>query len=114
MLEVESEELRAGLIVPGGESYGFALLGKYSFTPVWSLAGRVEWIGSSGSANLLYGPGSNAWSVTLTPTYQKGIFFARGEFSYVGIGSGTAGSEFGQLFNKSQQFRGLLEGGVIF
>ncbi|HWF75865.1 MAG TPA: outer membrane beta-barrel protein [Caulobacteraceae bacterium] len=102
------------LALPSGQSYGFAGLAKYSFTPEWSLAGRVEWIGSSGSANLLYGPGSNAWSLTLTPTYQKGIFFARAEFSYVGIGSGTAGAEFGQFFDKTEQVRGMLEGGVMF
>jgi hypothetical protein len=103
-----------GLIVPSGSSYGGAILAKYSFTPEISLAGRVEWIGSSGAANLLYGPGSNAWSLTLTPTYQRGIFFARIEGSYVGIGSGTVGAEFGPAFNKKEQFRGLIEGGVIF
>lgn len=102
------------LFLPSGQSYGFSVLGKYSFTPEWSLAGRVEWIGSSGDAALLYGPGSNAWSLTLTPTYQKGIFFVRGDVSYVGIGSGTSGFEFGQNFDKSDQVRGMLEGGVIF
>jgi hypothetical protein len=104
----------ARAIAPSGASYGGAILAKYSFTPEISLAGRVEYIGSSGSANLLYGPGSNAWSFTLTPTYQKGIFFARIEGSYVGISSGTFGDEFGQFFNKTDQFRGMLEGGVIF
>jgi hypothetical protein len=103
-----------GLIVPSGSSYGGAVLAKYSFTPEVSLAGRVEWIGSSGSASLLYGPGSNAWSITLTPTYQKDIFFARIEGSYVGIGSGSVGAEFGSAFNKTSQFRGFIEGGVIF
>ena len=38
-----------------------------------------------GAANLLYGPGSAAWSVTVTPTYQKNIFFTRAELSYVGM-----------------------------
>ena len=103
-----------GLFLPSGQSYGFAVLAKYSFNPLWSLAGRVEWIGSSGGASLLYGPGSNAWSLTLTPTYQKGIFFVRGDVSYVGIGSGTVGAMFGQNFDKSDQVRGMLEGGVIF
>jgi hypothetical protein len=102
------------LALPSGQSYGFAALAKYSFTSEWSLAGRAEWIGSSGGASLLYGPGSSAWSLTLTPTYQKGIFFVRGDFSYVGIGSGTIGAEFGQNFDKSDQVRGMLEGGVIF
>jgi hypothetical protein len=102
------------LALPSGQSYGFAALAKYSFTPEVSVAGRLEWIGSSGAASLLYGPGSNAWSITITPTYQKGIFFARVEGSDVGIGSGTVGAMFGSSFNKSGQFRGFLEGGVIF
>ena len=100
--------------IPSGSSYGGALLGKYSVTPEVSIAGRVEYIASSGKANLLYGPGSNAWSLSITPTYQKGIFFARVEASYVGIGSGTAGAELGANFNKTNQFRGLLEAGVMF
>jgi hypothetical protein len=103
-----------GLATPSGESYGGAVLAKYSFTPEISLAGRVEYIGSSGHAALLYGPGSNAWSVTLTPTYQKGIFFGRLEFSYVGIGSGTPGFELGANFDKKDQVRGFAEVGVIF
>ncbi|MGT2492307.1 outer membrane beta-barrel protein [Cupriavidus basilensis] len=45
---------------------------------------RLEYIGSTGSAaggapNLLYGPGSAAWSFTVTPTYQYKRFFARAE-----------------------------------
>ena len=84
-----------GFALPSGDSYGVAVLAKYSFTPEISIAGRVEYIGSSGAANLLYGPGSNAWSFTVTPTYQKGIFFARVEGSYIGIGSGTPGDELG-------------------
>jgi hypothetical protein len=102
------------IFLPSGQSYGVAVLAKYSFTPEWSLAGRAEYIGSSGAANLLYGPGSNAWSLTITPTYQKGIFFARVEGSYTGISSGTFGDELGSFFNKTEQFRGMLEGGVIF
>ena len=73
--------------------WGAAVIAKYSFTPEISLAGRAEYEGSSGSYNMLYGPGSSAWSFTLTPTYQKGIFFGRFEVSYTGVGSGTAGLE---------------------
>jgi hypothetical protein len=105
--------------VPGvstsGETWGGALLAKYSFTSQWALAGRVEYISSDGKANLLgYGAGSNAWSFTLTPTYQKGIFFARGEFSYVSVGSGAAGLMFGSLGNSSDQVRAMFETGLIF
>ncbi len=98
-----------------GDSWGIALLAKYSFNPVFNLAGRVEYIGSSGAANLLgYGVGSNAWSLTLTPTYQKGVFFIRGEVSWVSIGSGTTGLMFGPNGDKTDQVRGLVETGFVF
>jgi hypothetical protein len=94
--------------------WGLAVIGKYSFTPEVSLAGRFEYESSSGAYNMLYGAGSNAWSFTLTPTYQKGIFYARIEGSYTGIGSGTPGFEFGPAGVNSSQVRGMLEAGVIF
>jgi len=99
----------------GGDTFGVAVLGKYQFNPEWSLAGRFEYITSSGAANLLgYGVGSGAWSVTVTPTFQRGVFFARGELSYVGVSSGTPGLMFGTLGDKDNQFRGLLEAGIVF
>jgi len=98
-----------------GSTWGVAGLAKYSFTPEISLAGRVEYEGSSGVANLLgYGINSSAWSITLTPTWQKGIFFVRGEFSYVGVTSGTAGDMFSANGLSSDQTRALVEGGVMF
>jgi hypothetical protein len=73
---------------------GGGLLVNYSFGDNSPLRGvslpvRLEYISSTGSLadgapNLLYGPGSNAWSITVTPTYQYEIFFARVEFSHVG------------------------------
>jgi hypothetical protein len=103
-----------GVSLPG-DTFGAAVLAKYQFNPEWSLGGRVEYITSSGAANLLgYGIGSDAWSVTLTPTWQKGIVFVRGEFSYVGVGSGTPGLMFGAAGVNDNQIRGLLEAGVLF
>ncbi|HZZ90688.1 MAG TPA: outer membrane beta-barrel protein [Caulobacteraceae bacterium] len=99
----------------GGDTFGVAVLGKYQFNPEWSLGGRVEYITSSGAANLLgYGVGSGAWSVTVTPTFQRGVFFARGELSYVGVSDGGVGLMFGKLGDKDSQFRGLLEAGIVF
>ena len=98
-----------------GSMWAGALIAKYSFTPEISLAGRVEYEGSTGNFNItFFGPSSNAWSLTLTPTYQKGIFFARIEGSYVSVGSGTPGLLFGRFGTSSNQFRGFLETGVIF
>lgn len=110
----------AAIGIPHGASTtGGAVLVSYALNDDWKLAGRVEYIGSSGSLgdgtpNLLYGPGSNAWSFTVTPTYQHGIFFARGEASYVGAGSATAGFGFGSDLDQTSQARLLIEAGVLF
>jgi hypothetical protein len=108
---------------------GVALLMNYNFdsdsTPAgWRLAGfnlpvRVEYISSTGSAtdgaaNLMYGPGSKAWSITVTPTYQYKIFFARAELSYVAARNITAGSGFGPNGTNTSQTRGLFEVGLLF
>ena len=96
-------------------TFGAALLGKYTITPLVNLAGRVEYISSSGSqVNLLYGTKSDAWSFTLTPTFQFKTYFVRGEFAYTKIDSGTPGLEFGKFANKSEQSRVMVETGVLF
>jgi hypothetical protein len=108
---------------------GVALLMNYNFdsdaTPAdWRVAGfnlpvRVEYISSTGNAtdgapNLMYGPGSKAWSLTVTPTYQYKIFFARAEFSYVGTRKTTPGFAFGPNGNDTSQSRALFEVGMLF
>jgi hypothetical protein len=100
-------------------TYGGAILGKYSFNDQWSLAARAEVIKSSGSVSngapsLIYGPGSGAWSLTLTPTWQKGIFFSRIEGSYVHAWNVVPGFGLGSDFNNHSQVRGLIEAGIIF
>jgi hypothetical protein len=106
-------------LAQSASTYGAAVLVNYAFDDNWKLAGRAEYLKSSGSftdgaPSLLYGPGSNAWSLTLTPTYQRGIFFARAEGSYTGIGNSAAGFELGKNFDKSSQVRLMLEAGVLF
>jgi hypothetical protein len=83
------------------------------------LALRPEYITSSGSlasgtANLLYGPGSNAFAFTVTPTYQKGGFFIRADASVVDARSFTVGDAFGPLGKNGTQTRGVVEAGVLF
>jgi hypothetical protein len=100
-------------------SYGAAVLGKYSFTDQIALAARAEIIKQNGSVSngapsLVYGPGSGAWSLTLTPTWQKGIFFARAEGSYVKAFDVVPGFGLGHDFDKKSQVRGLIEAGIIF
>lgn len=101
-----------------GSDWGFAVLAAYQFTPEWSLNGRVEYETASGASSsfsgypLPFGRGSNAWSFTITPTYQKGIFFARGELSYASLGSFDTG--YGRDEDKSDQFRAMVETGIVF
>lgn len=106
-------------IVDAASTLGGAVLVKYAFNENFSLTGRVEYIDSTGSLadgspSLIYGPGSNAWSFTITPTYQQGIFFVRGEYSYVGAGDTTPGFAMGPTFTDTSENRLLLETGVIF
>jgi len=106
------------------DSYGFALLANYAFDSGGTLAGlslpaRVEYISTSGSLskgapNLLFGPGSDAWSFTITPTYQSNVFFARGEFSYVTASSTIPGFALGPTLGSPSQTRLLLETGIVF
>jgi hypothetical protein len=103
---------------------GGGMLLNYSFGDGSPLAGvslpvRLEYISSTGSLangapNLLYGPGSNAWSITVTPTYQYKIFFARVEFSHVGANSTTPGLALGPGGTNTTQTRGLFELGILF
>ena len=106
-------------IAHSASTYGAAVLAKYSFTNEFSLAARAEYIKSTGTVangapSLLYGPGSSAWSLTATPTWQKGIFFIRGEGSYVSAQDVVPGFGLGKNFDKHSQTRGLIEAGVFF
>lgn len=109
-------------------THGIGLYESYAFDDFnigglkvagFSLPARVEYIDSTGSVangapNLIYGPGSKAWSLTVTPTYQQNIFFARTEFSFVEAMHTTAGLAFGPTGNAKTQARLLLETGVMF
>ena len=95
-----------------------AKLGGVSLSGL-SLPARFEYITSTGSVganspSLVYGPGSNAWSITVTPTYQFGIYFVRAEVSYVQADSTTPGFAFGTNGTAKSQTRGLIELGALF
>jgi hypothetical protein len=85
----------------------------------WNLSARVEDISQSGSptdgsADLLYGGGSKAWSFTFTPSYQVGVLFVRGEVSFVGASDTTSGLAFGKSGTSTSQTRFAIESGVLF
>lgn len=110
----------AALGLVNSSTVGGAVLASYAFTDHISLAGRWEYIGSSGAATvggaglLGYGPGSSAMSFTLTPTFQAGIFFVRGEGSVTNLTSVAAGAGFGLHGHATTQGRFLVETGVVF
>jgi hypothetical protein len=102
-------------IADSASTYGAAVLAKYAFNDNFSLTGRAEYIGSTGNVtNLLYGAGSKAMSLTVTPTYQYKQFFGRVDASYVHASGTTAGSAFGSAGNDSSQTRLVLETGILF
>ena len=107
--------------VPKGTSAtGGAFNVSYAFKRGFSLPVRVEYLTSSGSAtdgsvNLLgFGAGSAGTTFTVTPTYQKGGMYVRGDLAWVHAMSYTPGSVFGNTGTDADQFRGVLEFGFIF
>jgi hypothetical protein len=105
--------------VKGASTYGGMFMANLSLSDSLNLAGRWEYIASSGSlkngnVSLLYGPGSDAFSFTLTPTYQLGIGFIRADASVVKGFSVTPGFAFGRLGLERTQGRFVVEAGVVF
>lgn len=106
-------------VVKGASTNGGAILVSHAFKHGFSLPLRWEYITSSGSpaqnaVNLLYGAGSNATSFTVTPTVQRGGFFARGDIAWVHAGSYVPGAVFGPNGMDNNQFRAAGEIGFIF
>ncbi|HUK58662.1 MAG TPA: outer membrane beta-barrel protein [Stellaceae bacterium] len=112
--------LRSAGFTHDASTLGVAVNVAYSFNDNWKLGARGEYISASGSLGdgapdlLTGGPGANSWSITLTPSYQYKIFFARAEFSYVGLNSTTPGFAFGKGGTSTSQVRALFETGFIF
>jgi hypothetical protein len=112
----------AGLFRSSSE-LGAAILASYSFDDNWKLAGRFEYEESSdryyqfpyNAPNVIgFGAGSIAKSLTITPTYQLGVWFARVDFSYVQLDSPYSGFAFGSNLTSTSQTRIMLETGVAF
>lgn len=112
--------LKAEGFTQDASTLGVAVHAAYAFNDNWKLGARAEYIGSTGSLDdgapelVTGGPGARNWSVTLTPTFQHMIFFARAEFSYVGLDRASPGFAFGKAGNDASQVRVLFETGIIF
>ena len=99
--------------------WGGGVFANYQVSASFNVAGRIEYLDTSGNAldgtpNLLYGPGSNAWSATITPTWQWQRYFARAELAHVKAGSATPGYVFGSSGTRASRTRALVEAGVLF
>ncbi len=106
-------------IVHGAATRGGAILLSRTIKDGFTLAGRGEYISSTGNAaeqavNLIFGPGSAAWSITVTPTYQCKTFFVRADASFVRANSITPGDAFGPTGTNRNQPRGVVEAGFMF
>ena len=111
-------DLRIG-ILKGASTDGGAILLSRAFKHGFSLPVRFEYIKSSGNiadqaVNLMYGAGSSGTSITVTPTYQHGGFFLRGDFAYVHAGNVTPGDAFGLTGLNQNQSRAMAEMGFMF
>jgi len=122
LLWVESPASKVLGYTTAEHAFGSVFMVTYTLSSIWSLPFRVEY-GKNGStssdtspnANLLgYGPGSSAWTYTLTPTYRKGVFFARAEASDVNVANLAPGTAFGTDGSQPNQFRTGLEAGLQF
>jgi Putative beta-barrel porin-2, OmpL-like. bbp2 len=107
-------------IKKSASTWGAGVLANYAIPKTnFNLAGRAEIISSSGSTsdgspNLLYGPGSKAYSATLTSAYQAGVLFGRAEVSFVGATSTEIGYAFGPKGDDRTQTRFVVEAGILF
>jgi hypothetical protein len=106
-------------IPQGAGTKGGALLLTYNLKRGFSLGVRPEYISTTGSVkngaiNLLYGSGSGAFGLTVTPCYHKDAFFLRGDFAIVHATNSTPGAAFGPAGLNVNQPRGVLEAGFMF
>ena len=107
-------------VAKGASTTGGAILVNHTFKHGFSLPVRWEYIASSGSAkdpdvvNLMFGPGSKGTSITVTPTFQYGGFFVRGDLSWVHAVDHTPGDVFGPNGVNANQPRAMAEIGFMF
>jgi hypothetical protein len=106
-------------IVQGASTTGGAILLSHAFKHGFSLPVRWEYITSSGSpaqdaVNLMFGAGSAGTSVTVTPTFQYGGFFFRGDVSFVHAINPVPGDVFGKGGTLQNQPRAVAEIGFMF
>ncbi len=101
-------------ITSSASSFGGSVLTDYSLAGGFFLGARLEYIGTTGSNSLLYGPGSGAFAATVTPAYQYRNFFVRGGFAWVKANNVTAGLGLGPSGTNNSQTRVTIDAGILF
>ena len=120
VLFVSSPVSAANGYTSGESAYAVSVLGSYSFSSAWSVGFRAEYAENEAATNatspnafLLYGPGSNATTFTLTPTLKfAGNGIVRVEWSNVVVRNGLGGTLFGPAGTSTSQNRFAFELGV--
>ena len=101
-------------ITSSASTFGGAVLADYSLGGGFYIGPRIEYIGTTGRNNLLYGPDSGAFAFTLTPAYQYRNFYIRGSFSWVRANNVTAGLGLGPGGTNNSQTRVSIDAGILF
>lgn len=122
ILLVQSPPSSALGYTSSANAYGVVFLSTYAINPNWSVATRIEDIAnqsttaaSSPNADLVgYGPGSGAWTFTVTPAYRRGQLLVRADLSQVSVRAAAPALGFGTLGLQRGQFRFVLESGLQF
>jgi Putative beta-barrel porin-2, OmpL-like. bbp2 len=116
-LSTSAETLGGAVLI----AYKFPMaaeIGAFSLNGV-SLPLRAEYLSAraaaiDGAPNVLFGPNSRAWTLTITPTLQRGPFFFRAEYAFVRATRFDFGFGFGNQGDRSSQSRVAIECGVVF
>lgn len=96
-------------------NFGAELIGDCSFgKSPWSLGSMVFYYSNHGYFGWYLNPRSAAVGFGITPTYQKGHFYVRGEAALLHMTRLGDGNGFGEYGTGRNQGMGLLEAGFIF
>lgn len=122
VLLVQSPQSSALGYINTESAYGVVFTSTYTLNPAWSITGRIEDIANNSSTNdqspnadlVGYGPGSGAWTFTVTPAYRHGPFLLRADISNVAVRSAAPGVAFGVVGSLRNQFRVVIESGLQF
>lgn len=86
--------------------YAKGFIGNNAFLNNPTLQNNADYLG--------YGLNSSLYGISLTPTYDKGNFFARVDLAYIHVSNLSNDSGFGKDGSKNGQFSAIAEAGILF